>query len=68
MPNEITIRRMHIEELDAIQDLYAQQSAADADPLAKLRVNPKQHAWEMKRIRQQWLAAQKYLPCGVSFR
>ena len=62
MPNESTIRRMHIEELDAIQDLYAQQSAADADPLAKLRVNPKQHAWEMKRIRQQWLAAQKYLP------
>lgn len=63
MPNdEITIRRMRIEELDQIQELYAQQAAADPDPLARLRVNAKQHAWEMKRIRQQWLTSQKYLP------
>ena len=59
---EVIIRRMTIEELDDIQKLYAEQVASDGDPLAKLRVNPKQHAWEMRRIRQQWLASQKYLP------
>lgn len=63
MPSdEIVIRRMHIEELDGIQTLYAQQAASDPDPLAKLRVNEKQHAREMKSIRGQWLAQQKYLP------
>lgn len=60
--DEVIIRRMHIEELDAIQALYAQQVKADTDPLTQLRVNDKQHAWEMKRVRQQWLASRKYLP------
>jgi ribosomal protein S18 acetylase RimI-like enzyme len=55
------IRRLKIEELDDIQALYAQQAAADEDPLSQIQISPKQHAWEMRRIRQQWLTEQRYL-------
>ena len=56
-----TVRRMHIDDLDEIQNLYAHQITADKDPLSKLRITPKQHQWEMRRIRQQWLTEQRYL-------
>lgn len=55
------IRRLKIEELDEIQALYAQQAAADEDPLNQIQISPKQHAWEMRRIRQQWLTEQRYI-------
>lgn len=58
---DIIIRRMRMDELDKIQALYALQTAADTDPLAKLRINGKQHEWEMRRIRQQWILDQKYV-------
>ena len=58
---DVTIRRIRIDDLDGIQDLYAAQIAAETDPLSAIRVSPKQHAWEMRRLRQQLLVNQCYL-------
>lgn len=57
----VTIRRMHIDDLEQIQQLYAEQEANNRDPMMKLRINPQQHAWEMRRIRQKLLTEQRYL-------
>ena len=64
MPNppDIIIRRMRIEEIDEIQQLYAQQIQADDNPLTAIRITPKQHAWEMRRLRQQLITDQRYMP------
>ena len=59
----ITIRRMHIDDLDLIQQLYAEQESHNSDPITKIRINPRQHAWEMRRIRQKLLTEQRYLAC-----
>ena len=61
-PPDIIIRRMRVEEIDEIQQLYAQQILADDNPLTAIRITPKQHAWEMRRLRQQLIADQRYLP------
>ena len=58
---DITIRRMKIEELDEIQALYEQQVHADDNPITAIRINAKQHAWEMRRLRQQLLTEQRYI-------
>ncbi len=57
----VIIRRMKIEELDEIQALYAQQTEVDDNPLTEIRINAKQHAWEMRRLRQQLLTEQRYI-------
>lgn len=57
----VTIRRMKIEELDEIQSLYALQTEADDNPLTAIRINAKQHAWEMRRLRQQLITEQRYM-------
>lgn len=61
-PQDIIIRRMRVEEIDEIQQLYAQQIQADDNPLTAIRIPPKQHAWEMRRLRQQLIAEQRYIP------
>ena len=61
MSSDIIIRRMNIEDLNDIQKLYAQQVDADDNPLTSLRISSKQHAWEMRRLRQQLLTEQRYL-------
>lgn len=61
MNSTVTIRRMNIEDLDAIQSLYALQTESDDNPLTSLRISARQHAWEMRRLRQQLLTEQKYL-------
>ena len=58
---DVTIRRIRIDDLDGVQALYAAQIAAETDPLGAIRVTAKQHAWEMRRLRQQWLAEQRYI-------
>ncbi|MBR4984309.1 MAG: GNAT family N-acetyltransferase [Proteobacteria bacterium] len=61
--DNITIRRLHIDELDDIQALYAEQIKCDDNPLTAIRIPPKQHAWEMRRLRQQLIASQRYIAC-----
>ena len=58
---DVTIRRIRIDDLDAVQELYAAQVASETDPLSAIRVTAKQHAWEMRRLRQQWMVDQRYL-------
>lgn len=59
----IIIRRLHIDELDDIQALYAEQIKCDDNPLYAIRIPPKQHAWEMRRVRQQLITNQRYIAC-----
>ena len=61
--DNITIRRMRIDELDDIQALYAEQIKCDDNPLTAIRIPPKQHAWEMRRLRQQLITNQRYIAC-----
>ena len=57
----IEIHRMRIDELEAVQALYAQQIDADGNPLTALTCNAQKHAWEMRRVRQKLLSEQRYL-------
>lgn len=59
--DQILVRRMRIDELEAVQNLYARQIETDDNPLSEIACNPRKHAWEMRRIRQQLLADQRYL-------
>lgn len=58
---DITIRHLRVDDLNAIQALYAQQVDSDDNPLTRIDVNPKAHAWEMRRLRQQLMVEQRYL-------
>jgi len=58
---DVVIRHLRLDDLEAIQALYARQTASSDDALSALRVTPKQHAWEMYRLRQQWIAEQRYI-------
>lgn len=58
---DITIRRIRIDDLDAIQHFCYAQNTASEDPFNKLRISERQYAWEMKRIRQDLLAQQRYI-------
>ncbi len=57
----VTIRRIRLDELDVIQGFYASQVSQDHNPITAIRSNPRQLAWEMRRVRQQLLTQQKYL-------
>lgn len=58
---DICIRRMKLDDLDEVQQLFAKQVEMTDDRLSELKVSSKQHAWEMRRLRQQWLSEQRYL-------
>lgn len=58
---DITIRRMNMDDLNDIQALYAYQVEHDDNPLTALRISSKQHAWEMRRLRQQLMTEQRYI-------
>ena len=61
----VTIRRIYIDDLDQIQHLYEHQIAADTDPFSQIQVSTKQLAFQMRKLRQQWLAEQRYF-CFVA--
>ncbi|MCL2325665.1 MAG: GNAT family N-acetyltransferase [Proteobacteria bacterium] len=58
---DVVIRRLRLDDLEAIQALHARQAAASDDAFSELRVTPRQHAWEMYRLRQSWIADQRYI-------
>lgn len=57
---DICIRRMKLDDLDEVQALFAKQIDGTDDLMSALRISAKQHAWEMRRLRQQWLSEQRY--------
>jgi len=58
--DDVIIRRLRLDDLDAIQAFSCKQLAQSGDPFNALRVSERQYAWEMKRLRQSWLAEQRY--------
>ncbi|MBQ9395466.1 MAG: GNAT family N-acetyltransferase [Proteobacteria bacterium] len=59
--SDITIRHLRVDDLNEIQGLYALQVDSDDNPLTRIDVNPKAHAWEMRRLRQQLIVEQRYI-------
>ncbi len=58
---DITLRRIRIDDLEAVQRLCYEQVSTCGDDMNKLRISERQYAWEMKRLRQDWLVQQRYV-------
>lgn len=59
--NQVFIRRLKIDDLEHIQKFCFEQVSHNNDPLTQLRISERQYAWEMKRLRQEWLVQQRYI-------
>ena len=57
---DVIIRRLRLDDLERVQSFCYEQLTKSGDPFNVLRVSEKQYAWEMKRLRQEWLAQQRY--------
>lgn len=57
----VMIRRIRLDDLDNIQKFCFEQISHAQDPLGNIRISERQYAWEMKRVRQNWLAQQRYV-------
>ena len=60
-PDHIFIRHIRIDDLDQIQKFCFEQLSQNQDPMSQIRISERQYAWEMKRLRQDWLAQQCYI-------
>lgn len=58
--DDVIIRRMRLDDLESVQAFCYEQLTQSGDAFNALRVSEKQYAWEMKRLRQDWLAQQRY--------
>lgn len=65
MLQEIRFRPLQIADLNDVQSLYQKSLSESVDPLSEIRVNERQLAWEMRRLRQSLLADQRYI-CWVA--
>ena len=62
---EITLRHLAVRDLARIQELYLGLLATQKDELTAMIDNPVRLSWEMRRLRQQLLADQRYV-CFVA--
>ncbi|MDX9721116.1 MAG: GNAT family N-acetyltransferase [Myxococcota bacterium] len=59
------VRPLQLRELNELHELYLRFTQELDDPLLCLRANPKMVAWQLRMVRQQLLAENRYL-CFVA--